>query len=1046
MSAIRFRLAFLGALVAVAVVLRAQTPSPAAPPPQTQGGFAGGGLGSGRSDNADADFSPKDPVLPRTPAEEARSFVLPPGYRMELVLAEPDVNTPAVIEFDGNGRMYVAEFVTYMRDVDGTGEHDPINRITRWESTKGDGRYDKRTVFVDHLILPRMVLPLQNGVILTNETDSDDVVKWTDVDGDGVADRKERFFTGVGLGRDGNLEHEQSGFIWALDNWIYSTYNAFRFRWTPAGMLREPTAPNFGQWGLSMDDDGKPWFADAGGERGPMNFQVPIQYGSFNFAEGVEPGFENVWPIAGVGDVEGGMRRVRMPLGVLNHFTATSGQAIVRGHRLPADTIGGLLLCEPVGRLIRRATVVKSQGVTQLRNAYPGSEFILSTDLFFRPVNIRTAPDGTMFVVDMYHGIIQESQWTPAKSYLRQKIQQYQLAPVIDRGRIWRLRFDGTSEIPALPGGPGSGSPAHPAVPPIEPDRTSPRMYSETPAQLVSHLSHPNGWWRDTAQRLLVLAQDQSVVPALKAIVNRQSPAGAATDSVTAREGALLGRFHALWTIEGLGALDASLVREAMRDASPRMRVQAIRASETLFKAGDKSLLDDYRSLAKDPDADVAIQAMLTLNLFKAPDVADVIRSTQAANPARGISLIGSRLLAAPGFVPGTVTASGRGTGPALTMEQQDLLQRGGAIFNEICFTCHGEDGRGTPSAGAAPGVTLGPPLAGSPRVAGHRDYVVKVLLNGLVGPVGDRAFTEVMVPMGANRDEWIAAVASYVRNSFGNSSGFVTAADVARVRAATASRKSPWTVAELQATLPRMLDVQPNWTASASHNNSAAGRAFTLAGWTSAAAQQSGMWFQVELPAPRRVAEVQFDSASTGRRGGAGAVGAAPSPGSPASPGADAGRGRSAAGAAPAGPPEANIPVGQEPPTIGSRGQPPAAGAGRARGGPGVAPQTAPEAAGAASARGAGRGPGAPSTPGQPDPAAAAIAALGFPRSYRVQVSMDGVKWSAPVAEGNGANARTVIAFTPVQAKFIRITATERAAALPPWSIMNLRLMEAGQ
>ncbi len=274
----------IAALLVVAAPPHAQSPAPAPappaqapppPPPTNQGGYAGGGLGAGRADNADADFAPKDPIPARTAAEEAKTFVLPPGYRLELVLADPDIISPAVIEFDGNGRMYVAEFLTYMPDADGSREHDPINRITRWESTRGDGRYDRRTVFVDKLVLPRMILPLQDGVILTNETDSDDVVKWTDTNGDGVADKKEVFFTGVGLGRDGNLEHEQSGFIWGLDNWIYSTYNAFRFRWTPNGILREPTAPNAGQWGLSMDDDGKPWFVDAGGERGPMNFQVP---------------------------------------------------------------------------------------------------------------------------------------------------------------------------------------------------------------------------------------------------------------------------------------------------------------------------------------------------------------------------------------------------------------------------------------------------------------------------------------------------------------------------------------------------------------------------------------------------------------------------------------------------------------------------------------------------------------------------------------------------------------------------------------------------
>ena len=136
-------------------------------------------------------------------------------------------------------------------------------------------------MFVDHLVAPRMILPLQDGVILTSETDSDDLVKLTDTNGDGVADKREVVFTGIGQSGDANIEHQKAGLLWNMDNWIYTTYNPFRIRWTPSGFLREPTGPNGGQWGLASDDDGKPWFVDAGGERGPMNFQYPIHYGAF---------------------------------------------------------------------------------------------------------------------------------------------------------------------------------------------------------------------------------------------------------------------------------------------------------------------------------------------------------------------------------------------------------------------------------------------------------------------------------------------------------------------------------------------------------------------------------------------------------------------------------------------------------------------------------------------------------------------------------------------------------------------------------------------
>jgi mono/diheme cytochrome c family protein len=395
-------------------------------------------------------------------------------------------------------------------------------------------------------------------------------------------------------------------------------------------------------------------------------------------------------------------------------------------------------------------------------------------------------------------------------------------------------------------------------------------MLRETPAQLVAHLAHPNGWWRDTAQRLLVLKQDRSVVPALQTMVG-----GSTT---------LLGRFHAMWTLEGLGALEAGLVRQQMKDPNPRMRVQAIRASESLYKHGDKSFADDYRAAAKDADPDVALQAILTINVLKVPDAPSIIQATMEANKSRGVQEIGKILLAPP------TGRGGRGTA-GLPPEQQDLMTRGATSYAETCFACHGSDGRGTPMAGAPPGTMMAPPIAGSPRVQGHRDYVIKVLLHGLTGPLAGKTYTQVMLPMGAQKDDWIAAVASHVRNDFGNTGTFVMPADVARVRAATAGRKTMWTVPELEASLPGLLQPDPSWKVTASHNLPAAGDALTIVGWPSGAPQQAGMWVQVELPQPLTLTEVQFNTpagrggpppaaAGPGARGGGpGAAGVAGGP-----------------------------------------------------------------------------------------------------------------------------------------------------------------------
>ena len=170
----------------------------------------------------------------------------------------------------------------------------------------------------------------------------------------------------------------------------------------------------------------------------------------------------------------------------------------------------------------------------------------------------------------------------------------------------------------------------------------------------------------------------------------------------------------------------------------------------------------------------------------------------------------------------------------------------------------------------------MGPALAGSPRVQAHRDYMIKVLLHGLTGPLDGRTYPDLMAPLGStSSDEWIAGVASFVRGSFGNSAGMVTPADVARVRKQTANRKTPWTLPELEATLPRALDAQ-QWKLTASHGADAAAGAASLRGWSSGVPQAAAMWFTVELPQPALVTELQFDSTMISGRGAGGGRGAA--------------------------------------------------------------------------------------------------------------------------------------------------------------------------
>ena len=262
---------------------RRQQQPPAAPltpgqagPDQGRGGRGGrggaGGPGATDPANADADFAKQPPVLPLPAAEQQKQFVLQPGYRIAPVLTEPDIKEPGAIAFDGNGRMFVLELRGYMQDADATGELDPVGRISRHEDADNDGVYERHTVFVDKLVFPRFVMPFGANSVLTMESNADEVWQFTDTNNDGVADKKELFTSN--FGRSGNVEHQQAFLYWGMDNWLYSTVNAFRVRWTPNGVIREPTGPNGAQWGATQDNDGKMWFQ--GGASGlPSFFQFP---------------------------------------------------------------------------------------------------------------------------------------------------------------------------------------------------------------------------------------------------------------------------------------------------------------------------------------------------------------------------------------------------------------------------------------------------------------------------------------------------------------------------------------------------------------------------------------------------------------------------------------------------------------------------------------------------------------------------------------------------------------------------------------------------
>ncbi len=698
-----------------------------------------------------------------SPEESMKTFYLPEGYKVELVASEPMINEPVAITWDGNGKMYVAQMETYMQNIDGDGTDEPSSRIILLEDLNGDGKMDKSSVFIDNLLLPRMILALDDRLVV-NETYSYDLTSYRDTDNDGVADEIIPMYTNPNR-RGGNLEHQQSGLIWNLDNWVYTTYNPFRFRFDQIG-VKVDTVDNMpsGQWGLTQDDLGHMFYSTAGGENPAYGFQQAAIYGEFNPKGRLSPGFIEPWPIVGTPDVQGGAEHRLRPDNTLNHFTGIAGQEIFRGHRLPPEAYGDLFIPEPVGRLIRRAKVKNENGKKVLYNAYDQAEFMASTDLNFRPVQAKTGPDGCLYIVDMYRGIIQESNWTRKGSFIRPVIVRKGLDKNFGKGRIYRIVHEQ-----------------------IEPDSNSPDLLNKSASELVRYLGHPNGWHRSTAQKLIVLKNDKTVIPELKKIASHNETFW---PSLFGEINFPLQRVHALWTLEGLDEIDRELIIEKYTDKDSQVRITAIRLSDQLLEKGDDALLDELAALQNDPDINVVNQLALSLRYSKnskATDMLNAISEKYGANEIIANSVFESLKKDDSELqnLKNKIASQPSGF--------KSRILQGYDNYKQLCVTCHGSDMTGTKNED---GSLIAPSLIGSKRVIGDKDVLIKILLNGLSGPVDGKDYG-IMLPQKSNNDHWIANVASYIREM--NDTTTISNGDVRKIRRQTKDKEGNWTLEELK-------------------------------------------------------------------------------------------------------------------------------------------------------------------------------------------------------------------------------------------------------
>ncbi len=549
------------------------------------------------------DYKEKLPFIPpKTPTESLKAFKTRPGFKIQLVASEPIIGSPVSMDFDEDGRLFVAEYTEY--NAYAIPSFKNSGRIRLLEDTNNNGTYDKSTIFADNIPWSATVFCYDGGVFVGAAPDF-----WflKDTNNDGIADVKQKILTG--FGRDLAGEAMLNSFRWGLDNRIHISTNLaggeirladdakpsnaskgailtvrnHRLILNPKSYAFEKGSGG-GQHGFSFDNYNRAYVCSNSEPAQTLAFDT--RYLARNpFVQAPSPSvniapdnkFTRIFRISpdepwrilrtdlrtkGIvkGSNEGGK--------VSGFFTGATGITSYRGDAFPPSFLGNIFVGEVSGNLIYQAKLDENEIIPVAHRAEPEVEFLASADNWFRPVQMAHGPDGCLYVVDMYRGLIEGAAFLPPDM-----VKHLEIMAGYDRGRIWRISPENFSPRP------------------------KPKLSSLSNSELVALLEHPNGWHRDTASRLLYQKQDKSLAPSLRYLAKKSK--------------SHLGKIHALWALDGINSLDHSDVLAALSDEHPRVREQALLLSEKL--PASKEVRSTVIELLKDSDIKVKLQAIYSL-------------------------------------------------------------------------------------------------------------------------------------------------------------------------------------------------------------------------------------------------------------------------------------------------------------------------------------------------------------------------------------------------------------------------------------------------